>query len=338
MKSLLRVLLMTGFVMTGCKDGPDLGTRQAAEAICPIQNGLHVCPNVIDGQPDVCVSINHDMHCGAGCMNCLAQGKKCMNGGCEMPPPDMVAVSDMTMPSDLMLLPDMATASDMALLPDMAFLSDMTLPADMAVQPDIMSMPDIAPVTDMAVVMNDMAVMPSDLAPMPDMGIQPPDMSGFITCPTFFAPCFGICVDIRVDNTNCNNCGVTCGGGTACALTSNGSAQCLVAADGSTPTDLGTTDAVPSCNTASMCGMSQVNTCTDNNNCGDCQFVCRNNSTCQNGECRCTSLQAYCTTTTDAGAVSNCTNIQTDSANCGACGVVCPMGRPCNNWMCGEAN
>ena len=84
--------LTNGFCIQGqcvCQAGWSLCDKTCVEpgkpcpTACSDQGGFHFCSNIVGGQPNVCVSINDDQYCGAGCMNCLSNGQKCMNGGCQ---------------------------------------------------------------------------------------------------------------------------------------------------------------------------------------------------------------------------------------------------------------
>lgn len=296
--------------------------------------GLAVCSQGLTACGLECVDAQTDNNNCGTCGNVCPVGM-CNMGRCPGPPPDMSTPPDMVTLPDMVELPDLVVLPDLVMVPDLIMIPDMTILVDMSTPPDLS--PQLTP------------------------------------CVAGQTVCSHACVDTQADPNNCNGCGNMCPMGQACIHTVQGGV-CMSPPDGFVQPDLhfppidlmvvtATDMPAPSPDQAtvitdmavtpadgstpppdggcamglSLCGTSCVNLQTDNNNCGTCQFDCRNNSTCQNGQCKCTSLQAWCVVTTDAGSVGNCTNIQTDSANCGGCGIVCPMGRPCNNWMCGEA-
>lgn len=82
------------------------------------------------------------------------------------------------------------------------------------------------------------------------------------------------------------------------------------------------------CNGAgqSVCDGVCIDTQTDGQNCGGCNNVCGDGSTCSDGACTCGGGLTYC-----GGA---CVQTQSDDANCGICGNACRNGQICVEGAC----
>ena len=198
--------------------------------------------------------------------------------------------------------------------------------------------------------------------------------------------CGGKCVDPRTDTTFCGATGTTttctstgesCAAGNQCYEgTCSLSCQIGLMNCGGKCLDMEATN-VQSCSQSSTklvceggfanCDGKVANGCetnvrSDNNNCGECGFVCASGNVCSNGRCTtsCVSSQTNCggtcinttdthvkscsgTTLTcvygyaacDSRVANGCeTNIYSDNNNCGGCGVLCASGNVCSNGKC----
>ncbi len=119
--------------------------------------------------------------------------------------------------------------------------------------------------------------------------------------------CGDVCVDLKVDSSNCGACGAACGGGKVCTA-----GAC-----------------VATCPTGQKsCGNTCVDTATDRRNCGACAMMCGTGEVCEGSTCvpSCQGEQILCNGT--------CTNTTNDRANCGACGGTCAPGAVCSNSTC----
>ncbi len=119
--------------------------------------------------------------------------------------------------------------------------------------------------------------------------------------------CGDVCVDLKVDSTNCGACGTACGAGKVCTA-----GAC-----------------VATCPTGQRsCGNACVDTATDRRNCGSCGTLCGTGEVCEGSTCvpSCQGEQMLC------GGV--CTSIMSDRANCGACNNACATGEVCSNSTC----
>jgi hypothetical protein len=110
-------------------------------------------------------------------------------------------------------------------------------------------------------------------------------------------------VDVSSDSVNCGACGNICATGQVCSQ-----GQCVNA---SINCPVGFAD----CNAISADGC-EVNTLTDQSNCGSCSTSCPSGSSCANGQCQGNGGQVVC-----AGAL---VDPRTDVLNCGGCGKACP--------------
>ncbi|TNE51840.1 MAG: hypothetical protein EP343_02985 [Deltaproteobacteria bacterium] len=73
----------------------------------------------------------------------------------------------------------------------------------------------------------------------------------------------------------------------------------------------------PACN-QTLCGRDCVNTSTNNDHCGRCNYRCTRGRTCVRGACVCPQGTVYCN--------SRCVSLagmQSDNGNCGGCGLTC---------------
>lgn len=114
-----------------------------------------------------------------------------------------------------------------------------------------------------------------------------------------------------------SNCG-TCGN--RCTATS-GTPVCVggVCSVGSCPAGRGDCDR----RTDNGC---EVDTNTDNFNCGVCGTICGPGAGCAAGACRCPTGATYCP--------AGCFDLLTSAGNCGSCGNVCPAGTRCVAGAC----
>jgi hypothetical protein len=79
------------------------------------------------------------------------------------------------------------------------------------------------------------------------------------------------------------------------------------------------------CNTMGPDGC-EINTSTDNTNCGGCGTTCAAGRTCSSGNCVCTGGLTLCS--------GSCVNTTNDDAHCGNCTTVCTGGRSCVSSVC----
>jgi hypothetical protein len=182
-----------------------------------------------------------------------------------------------------------------------------------------------------------------------------------MACPSGFAVCGGMCVNVGLDPNNCGMCGAHCPMGANCVngacacvpgsvscggvcvnLTSdpNNCGACGVHCSGGTSTCVAGVCtappgmcAPPSLNCPDAMGTPRcIDPANDANNCGACGNRCPPGIACQNGTCGmpCAPPRQTCMSMT--GPV--CSNLQTDPLDCGACNVVCPPGRACVGGVC----
>ena len=107
--------------------------------------------------------------------------------------------------------------------------------------------------------------------------------------------CNGTCVNLRVDETNCGECGKACAEGFICS-----NSECVCPGS------------------ATACDGFCTNTDTDHDNCGRCGNVCSEEQECAGGKC--------------SGEVCNpplklcygvCVDVSGDNNNCGDCDAKC---------------
>jgi hypothetical protein len=137
------------------------------------------------------------------------------------------------------------------------------------------------------------------------------------------------CADTQTDNSNCGQCGKTCGVqeqciAATCASTCAGN-QTLCIPDGGIEAG---TEGGPFC----------TDLHTDNANCGACGNACIPQDVCTGGVCKppmCVANQTLCDADggTD-GSGPYCANLQTDNANCGACHGACIPQEVCTAGVC----
>ncbi|MDO9021346.1 MAG: MopE-related protein [Deltaproteobacteria bacterium] len=120
--------------------------------------------------------------------------------------------------------------------------------------------------------------------------------------------------DLRTTVANCGVCGRVCTAPT-------GTAVCQAGVCGVSACPAGTA----SCDGSPTNGC-EVNTNSDNYNCGGCGVICGPGAGCVSGTCRCPTGQTYCS--------AGCFDVQTSASNCGACGNVCPVGTRCFGGTC----
>jgi Stigma-specific protein, Stig1/Putative metal-binding motif len=163
-----------------------------------------------------------------------------------------------------------------------------------------------------------------------------------------------VCVDTKVDPSNCGACDNACPAGQAC---DNGS--CSWGCTGGTtkcgakcvdtlldPANCGGCNKVcPAGEVCSLgscglicgggttkCGAKCVDTKSDPANCGGCGTKCATGQLCSGGSCggSCSGTQVMCG--------NKCVDTQTDPANCGSCGTVCVLGTECKAGKCVACN
>ncbi len=141
------------------------------------------------------------------------------------------------------------------------------------------------------------------------------------SCNPGFSNCNGNGADGCEVNTGADvaNCGVC---GRACALPNAGATcaggTCVVGACAS---------GFANCNGVDGDGC-EVNTNTNNFNCGRCGVSCAPGTACSGGVCStiCSAGTTYC--------AGSCVALATDARNCGACGNVCAAGQTCSGGVC----
>jgi hypothetical protein len=157
-------------------------------------------------------------------------------------------------------------------------------------------------------------------------------------CPAGQVLCNNICVDEQTDINNCGACGNACKESNAAAACNLG--KCAIASCNSGFAD---------CNGVVADGC-EVNTKTDNNNCGGCGVKCLSGQTCSNAVCVSTTCTAdsncppgdYCSTSTHTCVVqqpngTTCSaNDQCTSGLCaaGVCASSCPGGQSLCSGAC----
>ncbi len=133
-----------------------------------------------------------------------------------------------------------------------------------------------------------------------------------LRCSTGYGDCDGVAANGCETSTQTSlaNCGAC---GRACTLP-NATAICTAGACGVTACTPGYVD----CNHNPADGC-EVNTATDNANCGACGMTCSAGMVCSAGVCvtSCGSGLTPCS--------GRCTNLLFDPTNCGACGTACPV-------------
>ncbi len=139
---------------------------------------------------------------------------------------------------------------------------------------------------------------------------------GVVRCSANFGDCDGTAAngcetDTRTALAHCGGCGRACALPHATASCAAGACTVMACATG-----------FADCDGVAANGC-EVNTGTENGNCGACGTVCPAGQVCSNGACgaTCASPLATCTT---AGATS-CANTQNDPAHCGACNAACAL-------------
>ncbi|MEZ4391859.1 MAG: hypothetical protein R3A48_12245 [Polyangiales bacterium] len=147
-------------------------------------------------------------------------------------------------------------------------------------------------------------------------------------CATGFATCDGVdengCeTNLTADVQNCGACGRRCSLANAGATCDSG-----VCAVGSC------SPGFANCNGVASDGC-EINTASDNFNCGACGVSCAPGTACSGGSCRstCAPGTTYCS--------GGCVDLQTNSNHCNGCGRVCPAGQSCVGGACtqpGPAN
>ncbi|WP_373049175.1 MXAN_6577-like cysteine-rich protein [Vulgatibacter sp.] len=103
-----------------------------------------------------------------------------------------------------------------------------------------------------------------------------------------------------------------------------GLAACGGTEEGSAPVDR-----TPRCaETDTLCGLSCVDTTTDERHCGACGNVCGDGELCVAGSCElsCPGSQVDCD--------GSCFDLQSERAHCGACGNACATGETCTAGAC----
>ncbi len=123
----------------------------------------------------------------------------------------------------------------------------------------------------------------------------------------------GCNIDTLTDPKNCNGCGMQCSLPNATAGCAGGS--CTIASCNANFQD---------CDKKAATGC-EVDTLTDNGNCGGCGKMCTGGETCSGGNCSCGGGTTLCGST--------CVDTQSDNSNCGACGQVCDM-TSCSSGFC----
>ncbi len=136
------------------------------------------------------------------------------------------------------------------------------------------------------------------------------------SCSMGFADCdhdatTGCEASLLTDTANCGACGRLC-------VLANAASTCSSGACAVTTCNAGYAD----CNAMAADGC-EVNTQTDNANCGACGTTCGAGQVCSGGMCRttCASPLATCGT----GSAQFCANTSIDPSNCGACGTACAL-------------
>ncbi len=143
---------------------------------------------------------------------------------------------------------------------------------------------------------------------------------GFADCDLIDAS--GCEVDILNDPDNCNGCGIVCEYPNAPAICVDGSCE-----QGDCSGEF------QDCNLDPIDGC-EVNTNTDEDNCGSCGFVCGDPAEqCVLGECRCGSVGENCSSAQACCGIE-CVETQTDSGHCGGCDVECQDGEECITGSC----
>ncbi len=146
------------------------------------------------------------------------------------------------------------------------------------------------------------------------------------SCLTGFENCdlvdFNGCeIDTMNDPDNCNGCDIICHFNNAPALCVDGSCVQGDCSGNFVDCDL---------NPDNGC---EVNTNTDELNCGGCGNTCDQDEVCVSGECRCGGVGPNCTASETCCGI-DCVDTQTDDDNCGGCNTICQQGEQCVNGSC----
>jgi hypothetical protein len=130
--------------------------------------------------------------------------------------------------------------------------------------------------------------------------------------------------DVRTSLQNCGGCGRACSLANATATCTAGACAVMACAAGYDDCDG---------NPANGC---EVNTRTDNTNCGACGTTCGAGQVCSAGRCGATCSAPLVACTGTGG--SFCANTAIDPANCGACGAACALtnvaSQGCSGGVC----
>ena len=136
------------------------------------------------------------------------------------------------------------------------------------------------------------------------------------SCAANFADCdrdatSGCEANLQTDNANCGACGRAC-------VLANAASTCTAGACAVTTCNAGFRD----CNGVAIDGC-EVNTQTDNANCGACGVTCTAGRVCSGGVCGTTCASPL--VTCGVAPATYCSNTSIDPSNCGACGTVCAL-------------
>lgn len=126
-------------------------------------------------------------------------------------------------------------------------------------------------------------------------------------CPEGQSKCGEVCVNLKIDRSNCGVCDTKCEDGQVCS-----DGKCSV-----------------SCQKGlTKCEGTCTNTKTDSKNCGECGTACKAGEVCTEGKCeiKCPSGQTACN--------DQCIDTDSDAKNCGACGTTCKAGEVCKSGKC----
>ena len=141
------------------------------------------------------------------------------------------------------------------------------------------------------------------------------------------ACCTDGCRDLVDDRFNCGACGAVCGLGEACQ-----GGVCTCGAGIVAPGVGQQACPDPGDESSVCCGSACRDVTSDNANCGDCNFRCGANSSCQSRFCQCDAPAGGnefrdCNTDRLSNPANNgCeTNVRTDVSNCGSCSNACSL-------------
>jgi len=174
-----------------------------------------------------------------------------------------------------------------------------------------------------------------------------PDDDDGGACPNDQEQCDGDCVSVLTDESNCGECGNSCGSGSSCV---EGTCTCqdgFESCDGACVDPQSDPDHCGGCGEAcsaeevcslggcsdecsdglTACGRNCVDLDTSVLHCGECENACDGGRLCEGGDCACeVSDELECEGT--------CVDVTSDPSHCGECGNACSAGAACQASAC----